>query len=96
MKYNILINNIEICIDPRTILLSIVEILSNYSQKYSRLIAKYGNRKYIEEVQNEFSKFKNNKVVIEFNNLIEKYDFSFSRPIQLFLELNEDLTFSEN
>jgi hypothetical protein len=97
MKYNSLLNDIEICIDQRTILLSIIEILSNYSQKYPRLLTtKFGNKEYIEEVKSEFSKFQNSKVIIGFNNLIEKYDLSFSRPIQLILELNENLTFSEN
>lgn len=93
MNYYKKLKGLEIRIDYRTTLLGIIEILSNYANKYPNLLYEYGNKDYIEEIKSQFNHFKNHEIINRFNQLIEIYDFSFSRPIQLFLELNEDLTF---
>lgn len=89
-------NNVKITVDKRTTILSIIEILSEYKERYPRLLSTYGNKNYIEEVQTEFKEYQNSPIIKKFNVLLQQYDFSFSRPIRLFLELEEDLTFDES
>lgn len=96
MIVNIAANNneLEIRVDRRTELLAIIEIISNYRIKYPFLLEKYGNENYVLEIENQFKDFKNHKVIQLFNYLTLNYDFCFSTPIQLFLQLNEDFSLS--
>ena len=59
------------------------------------MIFEYGNKNYIEEVKKKFGKYQTLSIIEQFNKLIAQYDFSFSRPLQLFLELEENLTFDD-
>lgn len=93
------IDNIEIRVDRRTTLLGIIEIISNYKYKYPRLIKRIGNEEYIKQIEENYNCFQNNEIIVLFNKLLEKYDFSFSTPIKLFLQLNYDFsieTINEN
>lgn len=86
------IDNIEIRVDKRTTLLGIIEVLSDYRNKYPKLINGINNEDYIKYIDNTFSKYRNHNIIILFNNLLQKYDLSFSKPIKLFLQLKEDFT----
>lgn len=89
---NCIIDDLEIRIDRRTVLLGIIEIISNYRNKYPFLIEKKGNQSYIEEIEATFQKYQTHPVVLLFNEITECYDFSFSRPIDLFLQLGLDFS----
>lgn len=95
MSINTKVNGIEIRVDKRTELLAIIEIISIYKETYPFLLERYGNKKYIEEIENKFLKYKNHRVIELFNEIIIKYDFSFSSPIQLFLQLDNDFMVKE-
>lgn len=94
MHISTIINNLEIRVDKRTELLSIIEIISDYGKKYPFLLEKYGNKNYVTEIEKKFKYYKNHKVVKLFNYLTLNYDFCFSTPIKLFLQLNDDFSFS--
>lgn len=94
MHISTIINDLEIRVDKRTELLSIIEIISDYGKKYPFLLEKYGNKNYVMEIETKFRYYKNHKVVELFNYLTRNYDFCFSTPIQLFLQLDEDFSFS--
>ncbi len=95
MHISTTINDLEIRIDKRTELLAIIEILSDYGKKYPFLLEKYGNKDYVTEIEEKFKEFKNHKVIQIFNDLTHSLpSFCFSTPIQLFLQLNEDFSFS--
>ncbi len=94
MHISTIINDLEIRIDKRTELLSIIEVISSYGKTYPFLLEKYGNKNYVIEIEKRFKKFKNHKVVQLFNYLTQNTNFCFSTPIQLFLQLNEDFSFS--
>lgn len=94
MHISTIINDLEIRVDKRTELLSIIEIISDYRKKYPFLLEKYGNRHYVMDIEKKFSKFKNHRVIQLFNYLTLNTSFAFSTPIQLFLHLNEDFSFS--
>ena len=94
MHISTIINDLEIRVDRRTELLSIIEIISDYGKKYPFLLEKYGNKNYVMEIEKKFRYYQNHKVVKLFNYLTLNYDFSFSTPIKLFLQLNDDFSFS--
>lgn len=94
MHISTMIHGLEIRVDKRTELLSIIEIISDYRKKYPFLLEKYGNKNHVIEIENKFRRYQNHKVVQLFNYLTLNYDFSFSVPIKLFLQLNDDFSFS--
>ena len=66
------IDNIEIKVDKRTTLLGIIEILSDYRNKYPKLINGINNEDYIKYIDNTFSKYRNHNIIILFNNFLQK------------------------
>lgn len=81
---------INIRVDYHTELLGIIEIISDYRNNYPHLLKKYANRKYVEQIENKFLKFKNHKVIEMFNTLVNKHSFSYDAPVSLFLQLDEN------
>ncbi len=94
MHISTIINDLEIRIDKRTELLSIIEIISDYGKKYPFLLDRRGNKNYIIRIEERFKKFKGHKVIQLFNYLTLNTSFAFATPIELFLCLNEDFSFS--
>lgn len=95
MNIKVMCGELEIRVDRRTELLGIIQIISNYKLKYSHLLEKHGNRQYVEEIELKFSSWKNHQTIKLFNEIIEKLSFNYDAPVNLFLQLNMDFTYSE-
>ena len=90
-----IMNNILITVDKRTELLGILLLISDYNKTHSSLIEECGNKDYREKIFTNFLQFKNEKAVKLLNKIFDKHNFSYDAPVSLFLQLNEDFTFSE-
>lgn len=88
-------DNILITVDKRTELLGILLLISNYNKNYGFLIEECGNKDYREKIFTNFSQFKNERAVKLLNQIFDKLNFSYDAPVSLFLQLNEDFSFSE-
>lgn len=86
---------LEIRVDRRTELLGIIQIISDYRKKYPDLLEKEGNKVYVEEIETKFNKFNNHPVINKFNEIVISLNFSYDAPVDLFLQLNEDFSYSE-
>ena len=89
---SIQVDDINIEVDYRTELLGIIMWLSNYHKKYDMLFQKYGNKFYIDEIIKNFEKFSNHKVIKDFEKIVDCHGFNYDAPLDLFLQLNENLT----
>lgn len=86
-------NNINVSVDARVELLSIVQYISDYDDRYN-LMTKF-NFPYKEWVEEYFSDYKNHRAVKEFNKLAKR-GFSYDAPPALMLYLTEDLRLRED
>lgn len=86
---------IDVRVDKRTELLGILLLISDYNKHYPKLLQVCNNGEYRNKVFNNFSKFKNEKVVILLNKIISNSNFCYDAPVSLFLQLNEDFTFEK-
>lgn len=84
--------NVEICIDKRTEVMSVLLYISNYRKEYPNLINYNRDIAYVNEVYNTFSKFSNHKAVALLNEIVEKQNFCYDAPYVLVMQLNEDLS----
>lgn len=78
---------INVCVDFRTELLGIIQVLSN--NPLTETNDNYGNQKYLEEIKERFGKYKNHTVVEMDAYYREKYGFNYDAPITMFLQLDE-------
>ena len=81
--------NIIATVDYRTELLGIIMWLSGYTKILPECFTIYENKFYVDNIQNNFSKFKNEEVIKEFMELVEKHKFVYDAPYALFLQLDE-------
>ena len=86
--------NILITVDKRTELLGIMLLLSNYNKNHNFLIEECGNKDYREKIFSTFSKYKNEKAVQILNQIFDELNFRYDAPVSLFLQLNDDFTYS--
>ena len=96
LSKNISINcgELEIRVDRRTELLGIIQIISDYKKTYPHLLKKLGNKKYVEEIEQKFSMYKDHKVIKLFNEIVANNNFGYDAPVHLFLQINDDFTFT--
>lgn len=94
MNINIRCGDLEIRVDRRTELLGILEVISNYRETYPKLLEEKGNKDYLEDIKRRFGKYNNHEVIKLFNEIVNNNNFGYDAPIQLFLQLNDDFTFS--
>ncbi len=84
--------NIKVRVDYRTELLGIIQLISNYKNRYSHLIEEKNNNEYRDNIFNKFLQYADHKIITLFNSFIEGYNFSYDAPIDLFLQLDEHFT----
>lgn len=84
--------NIEICIDKRTELMSVLLYISNYRKEYPNLILYDRDIPYVKDIYEAFSKFSNHKAVVLLNEIVEKLNFCYDAPYVLAMQLNEDFS----
>lgn len=89
------ISDITITLDYRTELLGIIMLLGNYHKKFPHLFLKYENQFYVDRILRVFGDYKNDEIIEEFDNLVEKHSFNYDAPFALFLELDEHLKSSQ-
>lgn len=78
---------IHICVDFRTELLGIIQILSN--NPLTETDDNFSNQKYISEIEKRFGKYRNHPVIKMDTYYREKYGFDYDAPITMFLQLDE-------
>ena len=83
---------IDVRIDRRTELMSVLLYISNYRKEYPNLILFNKDIKYVKDVFDHFSKFQNHKAVKLLNQIVETLNFSYDAPFQLAWELKEDFS----
>lgn len=84
-------NDINVTVDKRTELLSILVWISDYNKLCPVRNKHLANDKYIDNIINKFSRYKDEKAVRLFEELYKKHDYFFyDSPINLFLQLDED------
>lgn len=83
------VGNITITVDYRTELLGIIMLLSDYPNKFPELFAKYNNQFYVDRILSKFSQYKNEQIILMFNELVTKHIFCYDAPFALFLQLDE-------
>ena len=81
--------NIIAIVDYRTELLGILMWISGYHNLLPECFSIYENKFYVENILNNFLKYKDEEVVKEFMKLVEKHQFVYDAPYALFLQLNE-------
>lgn len=82
---------IEVTISYKTELLGVILILSDYPKMYPHLFKECANQTFKDKIIKNFSKYKNEKVIASFNELIRKHPaFSYNYPLELFLELDSN------
>ena len=86
-------DNITFTVDYRTELLSVILVLSdNYKKMVGNKMQPLNNKYIYDRIIERFSKYKNHKVMILFEDIIKKHKyFNYDAPITLFLSLDEDL-----
>ncbi len=85
---------IEIRVDRKTELLGIIQIISNYRKKFPQLLEKHGNKDYVEQIERQFGKYKDHRVVKLFDEIVLNDNFSYDAPVDLFLQLNDDFSYT--
>lgn len=85
------INGIKITVDFRTELLGIIMIIGNYKEKYPFLFNNYENKFYVDNIIKEFHQYKEDKVIKDFDELVENHSFNYDAPFTLFLQLDNNL-----
>lgn len=85
------INDITITIDFKTELLGIIMLLSNYKNKFPELFKDYENKFYVDNIMNQFNKYKDDEIIKEFDEIVNKHSFTYDAPFCLFLQLNNNL-----
>ena len=88
-------NRIEIGIDKRTEVMSVLLYISNYRKEFPNLINYNRDIPYINDVFENFSKFSKHETVLLLNEIIEKLPFSYDAPYVLATQLNSDFTRGE-
>ena len=83
-------NKVEVRIDKRTELMSVLLYVSNYRKEFPHLVLFNKDVEYVRDVHEAFSKFANHKAVELLNEIVEKLNFSYNAPFQLAWELKED------
>lgn len=78
---------IHVCVDYRTELLGIIQVLSN--NPLTETNDDFGNQTYVDEIKERFGKYKNHSVVKMDAYYREKYGFDYDAPITMFLQLDE-------
>lgn len=86
---------IQIGIDKRTEVMSVLLYISNYRKEFPNLINYNRDILYINDVFETFSKFSGHKTVLLLNEIIEKLPFSYDAPYVLSTQLNNDFTKGE-
>lgn len=81
--------NIVATVDYRTELLGIIMWLSGYTRILPECFTIYENRFYVDNILEKFSEFKNEEVIKDFMELVEKHKFNYDAPYALFLQLDE-------
>lgn len=81
--------NIIATVDYRTELLGIIMWLSDYHNMIPECFTLYENKFYVDNIIEKFSEFKNEEVINEFMELVEKHKFNYDAPYALFLQLDE-------
>lgn len=84
---------IEICVDKRTELMSVLLYISNYRKEYPNLIDYDRDNAYINDVYNHFSKFSKHRAIEILNEIIEKLNFCYDAPYSLIMQLDNDFNF---
>lgn len=87
--------DIKVTVDKRTELLGILMLIGNYKNKYPHLVKEYNAKDYYNKIHNYFDKFSNDKTVLLFNEIVEKLNFCYGAPVELFLQLNKDFSFNK-
>lgn len=85
-------NKVEIRIDKRTELMSVLLYISNYRKEFPDLIKHNRDIAYVNDVYETFSKFSNHKAVELLNEIIENLSFCYDAPYILATQLNEDFS----
>ncbi len=86
---------IQIGIDKRTEVMSVLLYISNYRKEFPNLINYNRDIPYINDVFETFSKFSGHKTVLLLNEIIENFSFSYDAPYVLSSQLKEDFTMGE-
>ena len=81
--------NIIATVDYRTELLGIIMWLSDYHNLIPECFRIYENEFYIDNIMNKFSRFKDEEIIKDFMELVEKHKFNYDAPYALFLQLDE-------
>jgi hypothetical protein len=84
------INSLSIAVDPRIELLSIVQYLSDYGNRFRDLVTSF-DQTYRSEVDVWFSKFKSHQAIQMFTNMSSR-GFSFDAPPAAILYMNSDFS----
>jgi hypothetical protein len=82
----ITVDKIEVLIDHKIELLSIIQVLSDYYINQDTIVK--GDRKYIQHFESAFINFKNDPLIDFFDKICEK-DFSIAHPCCFFLTLDD-------
>ena len=81
--------NIVATVDYRTELLGIIMWISDYHNMIPECFNIYENKFYVDNILEKFSEFKNDEVIKDFMELVEKHKFYYDAPYALFLQLDE-------
>lgn len=86
------VNGITITVDKRTMLLGIIMHISNYPNlwKDTQQFEDSENKYLINEIKEQFDKFKDEDVIKMFDELTADGGFSFDAPLALFLQLDDN------
>lgn len=85
-------NKVEIRVDKRTEIMSVLLYISNYRKEFPNLVLFNKDIEYVKDVHETFSKFSDHKAVVLLNEIIEKLNFCYNAPYQLAWELKEDFS----
>lgn len=88
-------NLLEVTTDKRTELIGVILLLSDYSKKHSHLISECNNKAYRDKIFNYFDKFKEDKTIKLFNEIINTLNFCYDAPMSLICQLNEKYEYNE-
>jgi hypothetical protein len=83
------INNIIIEVNYKTELLGIIMLISNYYEKFPWLFKSF-NKNYTDIIRKKFLKYKDEKVLKDFEYFVNKYHFCYDGPLSLFLQLDNN------
>lgn len=86
---------IDIRIDKRTELMSVLLYVSNYRKEFPNLINHNRDNAYVKDVYEAFSNFSNHIAVQLLNEIVEKLNFCYDAPYVLATQLNEDFSVGE-